>query len=111
MTDIPHVISASPICRRSETCPSATSSRFVPITLPTPVVKRRNPYRQRGGDFPSRCPKLDPLRVSAAGLSQASDLYVTAELSRVWLIAALNEGNIAVPDGKHRAGDLRGLSR
>ena len=75
------------------------------------MVRRRNPYRQRGGDFPGRCPKLDPLRVSAAGLSQASDLYVTAELSRVWLIAALNEGNIAVPDGKHRAGDLRGLSR
>ena len=88
---------------------AATSSRFVPITLPTPVVKAS--YRQRGGDFPGRSPKLDPLRVSAAGLSQASDLYVTAELSRVWLIAALNEGNIAVPDGKHRAGDLRGLSR
>lgn len=42
------------------------------------------------------------MRVSAAGLSQASDLYVTAELSRVWLIAALNEGNIAVPDGCQR---------
>ena len=39
MTDIRTIISASPICRRSETCPSATSSRFVPITLPTPVVK------------------------------------------------------------------------
>ena len=33
------------------------------------------------------------------------------ELARVWMIAALTEGNIAVPDGKLRAGDLRGLSR
>jgi len=33
------------------------------------------------------------------------------ELARVWMIAALNEGNITVPDGKPRAGDACGLSR
>ena len=33
------------------------------------------------------------------------------ELARVWMIAALTDGNIAAPDGKPRAGDARGLSR
>ena len=33
------------------------------------------------------------------------------ELSRVWMIAALTEGNIVVPDGEPRAGNARRLSR
>jgi hypothetical protein len=33
------------------------------------------------------------------------------ELSRVWMIAALTEGNIVVPNGEPRTGNARGLSR
>jgi hypothetical protein len=33
------------------------------------------------------------------------------ELSRVWMIAALTEGNVVVPDGEPRAGNARELSR
>ena len=33
------------------------------------------------------------------------------ELSRVWMIAALTEGNVVVPNGEPQAGNARGLSR
>jgi hypothetical protein len=33
------------------------------------------------------------------------------ELSRVWMIAALTEGNVVVPDGEPRTGNARELSR
>jgi hypothetical protein len=33
------------------------------------------------------------------------------ELSRVWMIAALTEGNVVVPNGERREGNARGLSR
>jgi hypothetical protein len=33
------------------------------------------------------------------------------ELSRVWMIAALTEGNVVVPNGEPRTGNARELSR